>query len=119
MTLQTVLVRLAVLGAAAGVAHVFFIQFCDLLYRCGCEALWAGAARHCNIHNAAPPHCPWCLDEGLLGQLSFGAIVVSQCALTLWPGRFGVVRAIATFMAFPVVGAIGGLLAGLGTQYWR
>lgn len=119
MTFRTVLVRLAVLAAAASLAHVFFAQFCDLVYGCGCEAPWAGAARHCNIHNAAPPHCPWCLDEGLLGRLSLGAVVVSQCALTLWPGRFGVVRAIATFLAFPVVGALGGLLAGLGTQYWR
>lgn len=119
MTSRKVAARLAVLAAAAGIAHVFFVQFCDLLFRCGCEALWAGAAQHCNIHNAAPPHCPWCLDDGILGQLSFWAIVVSQCGLTLWPGRFGAARAVAAFLAFPAVGAIGGLLAGLSTQYWR
>ena len=119
MISRTVVVRLAVLAAAAGLTHLFFIQFCDLLFRCGCEALWAGAAEHCNIHNAAPPHCPWCADGGNLGRLSFWAVVVSQCGLTLWPGRFGTPRAIATFLAFPAVGAIAGLLSGLGTQYWQ
>ena len=119
MISRTLLVRLGVLVAAAGVTNVFFIQFCDLLYRCGCEALWAGAAEHCNIHNAAPPHCPWCLDGGELGQWSFWSIVVSQCGLALWPGRFGALRALATFLAFPAVGAITGVLAGLGTQYWQ
>ena len=116
---RTLLARLAVLGAAAGVTNVFFVQFCDLLYRCGCEALWAGAAMHCNIHNAAPPHCPWCSGEGALGNWSFGAIIAAQCALALWPGKFGAIRAGATFLAFPAVGAIAGVLVGLGTGYWQ
>ena len=118
MKSRALLTKLAVLAAAAGLTNVFFVQFCDLLYRCGCEALWAGAAQHCNIHNAAPPHCPWCVDGGILGQFSFWAIVITQCGMTLWPGSLGAARAIAAFAAFPAVGAVAGVIAGLATQYW-
>ena len=110
--------RFACLTLALGVTYVFFIQYCDLLFDCGCRALWAGRAAHCNIHNPSPPHCPWCVDGGILGQWTHAGIVVAQAALALWPGRFGKLRAASVFLAFPVVGGLGGLIAAMTTDYW-
>ena len=116
---HSLLVRVACLAFALGITHVFFIQYCDLLFDCGCQALWAGRAEECNIHNASPPHCPWCLDDGAYGRWTHGAIVTASIALAVWPGRFGTARAVSVILAFPVVGALAGLLAGLATGYWR
>ena len=116
---RPLLARVACLAFALGITNVFFIQYCDLLFDCGCRALWAGRAEYCNIHNAAPPHCPWCLDGGSYGRWTHVSIVVASVGLAFWPGRFGAVRAVSVFLAFPVVGALGGLLAGLATGYWQ
>ncbi len=110
--------RLACFAGASGVAQLFFIQYCDLLFRCGCEALWAGRAEHCNIHDALPPHCPWCLDGGELGAWTFGAVVAAQGVLAFLPGVFGWLRAALVLLAFPVVGGIAGAVSGLITGYW-
>jgi hypothetical protein len=45
----------AVVVIAVAVAH----PLCDLFFRCGCG--WLGPS-HCNIHHAAGPHCPWCVE---------------------------------------------------------
>ena len=115
---RPLLARVACLALGLGVTYAFFIQYCDLLFDCGCRALWAGQAAHCNIHNPAPPHCPWCLDGGIRGQWTHAGIVVAQAALALWPGRFGRVRAASVFLAFPVVGGLGALIAAVATGYW-
>ena len=86
---RSLLARIACLAFALGVTFCFFIQYCDLLFDCGCRALWAGRADNCNIHNAAPPHCPWCLDDGAYGRWAHAAIVIAQAGLALWPGSFG------------------------------
>ncbi len=111
--------RLACLAVALALSQTLFIQYCDLLFDCGCQPLWAGRAEHCNIHNPEPPHCPWCLDGGAIGRWANAAIVVSQSGLALWPGAFGALRAACVFLAFPAVGGLGGLAAGLATGYWR
>lgn len=116
---RSLLARIACLAFALGVTYCFFIQYCDLLFDCGCRALWAGRADNCNIHNAAPPHCPWCLDDGAYGRWAHAAIVIAQAGLALWPGSFGKRRAAAVFLAFPAVGGAAGLLAGLATGYWQ
>ena len=116
---RSLLPRLACLAVAIGVAWIFFIQYCDLLFDCGCRALWAGRADHCNIHAALPPHCPWCLDGGRLGHWSHASVLASQALLALWPGRFGPGRVIAVFLAFPMTGAVAGALAGIATGYWQ
>ena len=112
------LVRVAVVALGAALTHVFFVQFCDILFGCGCRALWAGADVACNVHNSQPPHCPWCLDGGVYGTGSFGAIIVVQIGLGASPGIGLAARAIAILAAFPVIGALAGLLAGLLTGYW-
>ncbi len=110
--------RLAVLAAGAGLAWVFFIQFCDLMFGCGCEALWASGAAHCNIHNPEPPHCPWCSEGGRHGSWSFASILVAQAGIALWPGLGLATRAVAVVVAFPAVGAVAALVAGWMTGYW-
>lgn len=115
---RSFLTKIGCLGVAAGVTSVFFIQYCDLLFACGCQAHWAAAADHCNIHNAEPPHCPWCIQDSASGRWSFRLTIASQAILALWPGRLGRIRAALVFLAFPVVGAAGAIAAGLTTGYW-
>ncbi len=116
--LRWLLPRLVCLGLALGVTSVFFIQYCHLIFECGCQALWAGGSATCNIHAPAPPHCPWCLSEGSYGYLSMWGIFAAQAGITLWPGTFGKWRVLALFLAFPLVGGVAGLAAGLATGYW-
>jgi hypothetical protein len=107
-----------VLLGAAGVASMLFINFCNLAFQCGCRSWWAGAADHCNIHTAGVPHCPWC-TSGLSGYGSFAAIVVVQALIAFWPGEAGIGgRLVRALLAFPVVGGIGAVIAGLATGYW-
>ena len=113
------MLRLGCLAAAVAISQAVFIQYCDLLFDCGCQPLWAGRAEHCNIHNPDPPHCPWCMDAGALGQWTNASIVLAQAGLALWPGAFGAIRSVSVFLAFPVVGGLGGLLAGLAVGYWQ
>ena len=113
------LARLACLALAVGATILLFIQFCDLVFDCGCRAQWAGAAEHCNVHNPSPPHCPWCLGDGSHGRWSFAAIIAAQAATAFWPGPVGWPRAVAAVAAFPAVGAVAALVSGLMTGYWR
>lgn len=110
--------KIACAGFAVGISYIFFIHLCDLLFDCGCRALWAGAAAHCNIHAVSPPHCPWCVRSSLYGWLSLGLIATAQISLAFWPGPLGVGRIAAVFLAFPTVGMVAGLLTGLVTGYW-
>jgi len=111
--------RLAVFLGAATLTSMLFINFCHLVFQCGCRSWWAGAADHCNIHMAGVPHCPWCTSGGFSGYVSFGAIVVVQALIAFWPGGAGVLgRLSGALLAFPVVGGIGAVVSGLATGYW-
>ena len=79
--------RFLLLAAVAVVsASVLMPPVCNLVFKCGCSWLWTTAAAHCNIHNAAPPHCPWCSHGAsgyylpyagfILGQFLVGAFVL-------------------------------------------
>ena len=46
------------LAAVAVVAIAVAHPLCNLFFRCGCDLM--GRA-HCNLHQAAGPHCPWCV----------------------------------------------------------
>ena len=89
---RSLLPKFACLAVALGITSVLFIQYCDLLFDCGCQAHWAAAADYCNVHNAEPPHCPWCAGDGASGRWSFRLIIASQTILALWPGRLGRTR---------------------------
>lgn len=110
--------KAAVLAAGAGTVYVLFINWCDFIFDCGCQSLWAGAADHCNIKNANPPHCPWCIEDGLYGSAAFGSIVIAQAVLAFRPGPLTRPRIFLVFLAFPVVGAAVGGLTALYTGYW-
>lgn len=111
-------------AAAAAVAvtltSVFFIDFCNLVYRCGCTHLWAGADAHCNIHHAGARHCPWCA-VGTAGSYSiYAAIVLPQILLSFRPRRWTAGwRLIAATLAFPLIGALLAGSLGIATGYWR
>ncbi len=102
---------------AAGFAGVFFLDACHMLYDCGCVALWAGGAAHCNIQTPGPPDCPFCANPGFAWG-SLAGTVLAQATLLLVPGGLGLGwRALLAFAAFPaLVGAVGVAL-GLAVGY--
>ncbi len=115
--MRTTLYKLLLLAAAATFTGVFFINWCHLVYDCGCTFMWAGAADHCNIQTAGPPDCPWCARADLAG-IAFFATIGAQAAVSLWPGGVGWKRILAAFVASPAVAGATGLVIGLQTGYW-
>ena len=112
------LLRLLVFTAAASVTCLLFINFCNLVYQCGCVAWWAGAADHCNIHAATPPHCPWCASA-TAGYSSFAAIIAAQALAAFTPGTWGAEqRLVLALAAFPATGAVMAVFWGFSTGYW-
>ena len=110
--------RGALFLAAAGLSAALFLQFCDLIFQCGCRAFWSGADAACNVHVAGTPNCPWCA-HGALGSLPFVAVLVTQAVLAFAPMRGGwPIRIAATLLALPIVGGLGGLIFGLVDGYW-
>ncbi len=100
-------------------SSVLLLDFCDLVYSCGCEALWRGAAERCNIHHAEAPHCPWCSFGVLGGVLVWGSIVMAQAVITLSPGEWKSGRRLTlALLAMPVLGLLNALAFGWATGYW-
>jgi hypothetical protein len=104
-------------GAAAGFTGIYFINWCHMVYQCGCTFLWAGYADHCNIHNAAPPHCPWCAHADF-ATIAFVSTIGAQAFVSFWPGPLKWLRVIAALAASPVTAAITGWLIGMYVGYW-
>jgi hypothetical protein len=106
--------------AGAVVTSVFFIDFCNLVYDCGCTHLWAGAAAHCNIHKAHPPHCPWC-SIGMGGFASvYVAILAAQFVALRLTGAFSwPVRLLAVLAAFPAAAGVLAIVIGWQQGYWN
>lgn len=117
MNRTRLLLKLGVFLAAAAFTGVFFINWCDLVFQCGCTFSWAGGAAHCNIHNAGPPHCPWCVNAPAAGaSLAFTLLV--QGAVVWRPGPMGWLRALAAFAASPSASILAGAVVGVATGYW-
>lgn len=112
--------RALLLGSAAAVTAVFFINFCDLVFRCGCRSLWNGADVACNIHHAAGPHCPWCAI-GTAGGVAVFAFIAASHAFVVFslPRILPVPRIALTFAAFPLTGGVLALILGLVQGYWQ
>jgi hypothetical protein len=116
---MTVRARVLLFLAAAVVTSVFFIDFCNLVYRCGCRSLWAGADAYCNIHVRGVKHCPWCSIGTAGGVAVWSAIVASQAAVCFGMTRLSLVAScIVTFSTFPLVGGVLALATGLWLGYW-
>lgn len=104
---------------AVTVTSVFFIDFCNLVYQCGCKSLWAGAAGQCNIHNHSGKHCPWCSFGQTGYAIVYGSMIVPQILLAFLPRRRSLpARLIWSLLAFPVAGAGLAVVFGLITGYW-
>lgn len=114
---RTLLFKALIFAAGVGFTAAFIINWCDLIYRCGCTFQWAGGADHCNIHNPSPPHCPWC-SEGGWGAMAYGFILFVQGVVAFAPGRAGWKRIVGVFVASPLAAALAGLVIGLWTGYW-
>jgi hypothetical protein len=114
-----VAVRWAILGVGLCVTSLLFLDLCDLIFACGCEAFWLAAADHCNIHTAGRPDCPWC-GTGVWGTiLPFGGVVGMQAMAALPSGTGSAAQRLALVTAaFPVVGGLLGLAFGLVLGYW-
>lgn len=107
----------ALFAAAAGVTGVFFINWCDLIYQCGCTFLWSGASAHCNIRQPGPPDCPWCADPAIAGgALAFTLLV--QAAVVWRKGQLTPLRAILAVAASPAAAAAAGWVIGAVQGYW-
>ncbi|HBY59624.1 MAG TPA: hypothetical protein DEH78_07355 [Solibacterales bacterium] len=112
--------RLYLLLGAALVSAVFFIDFCNFFYQCGCRSLWAGADAHCNVHQAHSHHCPFCVIGPVWQALTFFAIVGVQALPIYAPARWPwPVRLALALAAFPAAASVLGLAAGLATGYWN
>jgi len=98
---------------------VFLIDVCNLSYQCGCTHLWAGADAHCNIHNPAGKHCPWC-SMGMAGYgLVYAGIVIPQGFLSFFPRRWNSIkRLLAALAVFPIAGGFQALVLGLAYGYF-
>ena len=106
--------------ATVAVTSVVFVDFCDLLFACGCDALWSGGVAGCNIHEAAGPHCPWCEHPLLGGGVAFLSVLAAQAWAIFGPVRIGLpVRLALAFGALPAVGGAAGLLQAWLWGYWN
>ncbi len=109
--------RALICAIAVTITCLLFINFCNLVYQCGCTWLWAGAADHCNIHTG-PKHCPWCAI-GTKGQLSVWLSMVIPQGLIAFGSRLPFLpRLAAAISAFPVMGLLAALLVGWRHGYW-
>ena len=110
--------RVLIFAPLAAVAAVFFLDYCNLIFDCGCVSLWEGGAAFCNIQTAGPPDCPFCATP----DVAYGALYATflvQGAVVFVPGSPGLgVRALLGFLAFPVVAGIVGVVLGLRVGYW-
>ena len=105
--------------APPAVSALLIINLCGLIYSCGCQSWWSGAAAHCNIHNAIGKHCPWC-SHGQAGfNIVLGLVLVPQLVLSFYPVRVDWrLRLLAAFLVFPLIGSLAGLALGWSDGYW-
>ena len=87
---------------AAAIAH----PVCNLFFRCGCDLF--GPA-HCNIHQAAGPHCPWCTHPWAFPLVGAGWMGAAMLGAALGRRAFG--RRAASTIACAFVGLFVGMLA--------
>jgi hypothetical protein len=117
MPVKPFLGKLMLFGGAAGFTGVFFINWCHMVYQCGCTFLWTGGAVHCNIQQAGPPDCPWCARMDL-ASIAFFAVLGTQALVSFWPGPTKWVRVLAALAASPISAMAVGWIIGWYVGYW-
>jgi hypothetical protein len=119
MTLRRVFESAAIFAAASGITFTFFLNFCNWVYRCGCQSLWAGAAEHCNMHHATGRHCPFCVHGTSAYYFVLAWILIPQFILSWCPIHWGwVFRLMAALLLFPVTGLLAAASFGWWDGYW-
>jgi hypothetical protein len=109
-----------IFAASVTVTSVFFINFCAVIFACGCASLWSGADAHCNIHLAGSRHCPWCTQGRVASAIPWALIVAAQAAIGFWPRPMHAgVRLVSALAAFPVAGAVIAAAYGISAGYWK
>ena len=107
-------------GIAILVTAVFFVDFCALVFECGCRSLWNGISTYCNIHAAMGPHCPWCEHPLAGGGVAFGITLLTQWGAFFLPKNVSLgKRCVLAVIAFPLAAAVVALVQGLVSGYWR
>ena len=100
-----------------GVTSLLFINFCALVFRCGCHSLWAGADASCNVHRAGVHHCPWCAHNPAFAYL---AMIVPQAIISFWPSALSWPSRLAgAVLAFPIFGGVAAAVYGFASGYWK
>lgn len=101
-----------------GVSAAFFTPFCHALFNCGCQMLWEGAGRFCNVHNLEGPHCPFCSTGGWGAKLPRASVWLAQAGIVLAPANLSWKnRLLFGLLAFLVVRVAIGLVFALWTDY--
>lgn len=109
--------RWAIFLVAAAITCVFFINFCNFVFECGCTYLWAGSADHCNIHHG-PKRCPWCA-VGSQGQgVIWLSMILPQAAIAFRSRLALAPRLVLAILAFPGIGFLAALITGYSAGYW-
>ena len=110
--------RVAFLLALA-VTGIFFVDWCAVVFQCGCRSLWSGIATYCNIHATAGPHCPWC-EHPLAGDaVAFAAAVVAQWVAVYRTSTPSFVkRFVLALVAFPLASGLVALAQRFVWNYW-
>jgi hypothetical protein len=101
------------------------LPLCGQMFRCGCTL--TGGARHCNVHHADGPQCPWCVASGKAFILSFLAILPGSATAVYAASRWRhsiLFATLAGSIAYLLLAASAGLITAHAMGYpnwfgWR
>jgi hypothetical protein len=97
---------------------VFFVDWCAVVFECGCRSLWSGIATYCNIHAEAGPHCPWCEHPLIGGGVAFAAAALAQWLAVYRTNGSSWKRLVLALVAFPVASGLVALVQRFAWNYW-
>ena len=104
---------------ALAVTGIFFVDWCAVVFQCGCRSLWNAVAMYCNIHATTGPHCPWCAHPLAGGGIAFAAAVVAQWAAVYRTSTSSFMkRLVLALVAFPLASGLVALVQRFVWDYW-
>lgn len=93
----------------------FLLPLCALLFQCGCTTQ---GTEHCNIHQPASMHCPWC-SHGDAGWMVPVGILLAAIALTLYASRAWWSARLLRWIEVAAASVVGWSVAvGAATVWW-